>query len=260
MNKKQTLKKLQNDQDYYGDFGRQFLSNSDLNTLIGGQYEMADLRQFKVPVEDNENFLKGRYFHQYILEPEKISDFPVIDVKSRNSKEYKEFLKENGVSLALKESEAVEIKDMARYMLNNFKMYEFIRNPKAKYEVPAVGEIFGEMWKGKADILTDEYVFDIKTSANVLKFGFNARHYFYHTQAYIYQRLFGKPVVFLVIGKTKKKNILGEYYYDMGIFPVSNASLEIASELVKKAVDVYRQIRDIDPNENIDDYIINTSI
>ena len=33
MNKKQILQKLRNDEDYYGDFGNQFLSNSHVSKL-----------------------------------------------------------------------------------------------------------------------------------------------------------------------------------------------------------------------------------
>ena len=34
MNKKDILKRLKNDKDYYGDFGKKFLSNSDIKTLL----------------------------------------------------------------------------------------------------------------------------------------------------------------------------------------------------------------------------------
>jgi hypothetical protein len=34
LNKKEILDKLRNDEDYYGDFGQQFRSNSDISTLL----------------------------------------------------------------------------------------------------------------------------------------------------------------------------------------------------------------------------------
>ena len=34
MTKKEVLKKLENDEDYYGAFGRKYLSNSDIGTLL----------------------------------------------------------------------------------------------------------------------------------------------------------------------------------------------------------------------------------
>ena len=32
--KKEILKRLESDEDYYGDFGKQYLSNSDIRSLI----------------------------------------------------------------------------------------------------------------------------------------------------------------------------------------------------------------------------------
>ena len=34
MNKEQVLQRLKNDEDYYGDFGNQFLSNSHVSKLL----------------------------------------------------------------------------------------------------------------------------------------------------------------------------------------------------------------------------------
>ena len=34
MNKKKVLEKLKEDEHYYGKFGKQFLSNSDISTLL----------------------------------------------------------------------------------------------------------------------------------------------------------------------------------------------------------------------------------
>ena len=39
MNSKEILDKLELDEHYYGKFGRQFLSNSDISTLIKGKPE-----------------------------------------------------------------------------------------------------------------------------------------------------------------------------------------------------------------------------
>ena len=33
-NKKEVLERLKNDEDYYGDFGKKFISNSDIRTLM----------------------------------------------------------------------------------------------------------------------------------------------------------------------------------------------------------------------------------
>jgi len=78
------INRLLIDEDYYGAFGKQYLSNSDIGALLGNPMN------FRVPQEDNVNFHKGRYFHQLILEPEKAKETIFVDVSSRVTKTYKE--------------------------------------------------------------------------------------------------------------------------------------------------------------------------
>ena len=167
---------------------------------------------------------------------------------------------DNKLDYALLTKDAEQIKDMVDYTLEGLPFFDLINDPTAQYEVPAIGEIMGAMWKGKADILTKDYVIDLKTSSDVFKFVRNAPYYFYHTQAYIYQKLFGKPVIFLVTGKTKKYDKNGNRYYDLGIFPVSENSMGLAEEKVGQAVASYEKWFAPDSQDNIDNYIINTPI
>lgn len=74
------LEKLKEDSFYYGEYGQQWLSNSDIYTLLN------DPLQFRVPKEQTKPMLEGRYFHTAILEPEKIQNFIIADVTSRNTK------------------------------------------------------------------------------------------------------------------------------------------------------------------------------
>ncbi len=254
MTDKKIIQKLKDDKHYYGDFGKQFLSNSDIQSLV------LEPRQFHAPQPDNKNFVDGRYFHQLILEPNKVKDFKVCDASSRNSKAYKEYLIENNLEHAILEKETHQLKNMRDYMLGNLQFSDFINDPTAKYEVVSVKEIMGVKWKGKADIVTDTHVFDIKTSSDVFKFPRNAINYFYHTQAYIYQELFEKPVVFLVIGKNKKKDRNNEEYYDLGVFPMKEDTMSLAEETIVRALTTYKKWFAPDSEENIDNYIINTRI
>ncbi len=73
MTEKQILKKLKNDDEYYNGIGKNYLSNSNIQALT------TEPRQFQAPQKDGEAFVKGRYFHQLILEKEKAKDFPIID-------------------------------------------------------------------------------------------------------------------------------------------------------------------------------------
>ena len=60
---KNILKQLENDENYYGAFGQQFLSNSNIRTLLN------DPLSFGKPTEPHINLVKGQYFHNAVLEP-----------------------------------------------------------------------------------------------------------------------------------------------------------------------------------------------
>ena len=98
---KEVIEKLKDDVQYYGDFGKQYLSNSDIGTLLNNP------REFRQPQDDNVNFHKGRYFHQLILEPEKAKETKFIEVSSRNTKAYKEQAT-NGIIMLRKEGVEIE--------------------------------------------------------------------------------------------------------------------------------------------------------
>ena len=84
MKKKEILQKLKEDEHYYGTFGKQYLSNSDIGTLLNNPLQLGK------PSKPNPNFLMGGYFHTAILEPEKLASFKIVESTSRNTKQYKE--------------------------------------------------------------------------------------------------------------------------------------------------------------------------
>ena len=105
MTNEEIINKLRDDKHYYGEFGRQYISNSDIKTIL------YDPEQFGVPMDENENLARGRLFHQLMLEPDKVKDFPLYDGAVRNAS-YRQFLQENDLKFALKVSEADEVKAM----------------------------------------------------------------------------------------------------------------------------------------------------
>jgi|TARA_E500000178_G_scaffold351685_1_gene413364 hypothetical protein len=232
------VERLKNDKDYYGSYGKEWLSNSDIKTLL------SDPAQFGAEQPDNENFAKGRYVHQAILEPHKIKDFPVVDVKVRG-KEYKEYLEKNDLTYALKKSEAEELKQIGDWFLSEDnpktkEMRAILNDFETSTEVPAIGNIEGMPFKGKADIVSSSAVFDIKTTNDIHNFYRVARIYGYDSQAYIYQTLFGKPLEFWVIGKTQKQYVKSKNkYYDIGIFKVDESFVESGKIKVQEAIKVY---------------------
>ena len=74
MNKEQVLQKLKNDEDYYGDFGNQFLSNSHVGKLLKDPLNVCK------PSKPSPAFLVGGYFHTCILEPYKIDKYNYLKI------------------------------------------------------------------------------------------------------------------------------------------------------------------------------------
>jgi hypothetical protein len=232
--KKEILKKLDDDEHYYGDFGRQYLSNSDIRSLI------RDPMSFKKPIIGNPNLIKGGYFHTLVLEPDKLEQYKIIEAASRNSKVYKEL---SGGEMCLLQKEADELELLRDKLMANNLCKELIQDIDVEYEVPGVLELAGEWWKLKADIKnnTQQLVVDLKTTSNIDKFSFSAREYNYDSQAYIYSTYFNMDMVFIAIDKLSGK---------IGIFDCSPQFLERGKDKVEQAVEQYRLFyknKDFDP-------------
>ena len=95
---------------------------------------------------------------------------------------------------------------------------DLIYNKDCRFEEPMVADILGHKFKGKADVVNikDGYIIDLKTSIDVSRFKNTFKSYGYHTQSYLYQTMFGMPLIFIVIGKIPKKRKDGTIYYDIG--------------------------------------------
>ena len=134
---KDILEKLKDDEHYYGDFGKNYLSNSDIITLLN------DPKSFRQPKDFTKPMLLGRYFHTAMLEPEKLvsEEFTSIDVASRNSKKYKEEILGYGRSLMMLDKEKAEIDKAISVMKNNLELFEDIYDDANEFEVPAVQEV-----------------------------------------------------------------------------------------------------------------------
>jgi hypothetical protein len=237
------LEQLKDDHEYYNGVGKKYLSNSNIGQLL------KHPALFQKDEGDNKNFLAGRYFHQLILEPEKAKDFPIIDVSSRTTKAYKEASADG--SMLLLEKEAKEIKSWVNTIDSNKHFASLIYDPANRYEIPAVAELHGNLWKGKADIITKDYVIDLKTSSDSFKFKRNSFYYNYDSQAYIYQQLFGKPVKFLVIDKNHKV---------LSWWDVSPEALSNGEEKVKRATEIYNKYYSDDATEKINEFFVEDCI
>ena len=236
MNKEDVIEKLRNDEDYYGAFGKKYLSNSDIGTLLTNPLALGK------PSEPRPAFLVGGYFHTAILEPDKLKKYRVIPSSTRNTKAYKEM---SGGELCLLQHEVDAIELLSDTMLANDVCKGLIRDSNTEYETPAIAEIEGEMWKGKADIVNhdEKLIIDLKTTSDIHKFQRSAKRFNYDSQAYIYSKLFGYEFLFIVIDKNT---------HQIGMFDCSPQFYERGEEKVRKAseaYDLFYKTKDFDPKQ-----------
>jgi hypothetical protein len=236
MNKQEALKALEDDTNYYGDFGKKYLSNSDISTLLTNPLALGQ------KMANRPAFLVGGYFHTAILEPDKLKNFKIVEATTRNTKAYKEI---SDGEMCLLKHEVDQIELMTEKMLNNEVCRDLIRSGNVEYERPEITKLEGQMWKGKADIVNhdEKLIIDLKTTADITKFKYSASKYNYDSQAYIYSKLFGYEMLFIAIDKNT---------HQIGIFDCSPEFYARGKDKVERAVQAYElfyKSEDFDPKQ-----------
>lgn len=240
--KQEILSKLASDEHYYGEFGKQYLSNSNIGTLINNP------KAFLEPMQDNINFLYGKAFHELMMFGEtQHSNF--VEASTRNTKIYKEASLDAGGLLFLKK-EWDDVNSLVESTLKNSEVKKVFDLDSIKFEVPNISILNpGDtdlMWKCKADIVSDEFVYDIKTSSSISGFKYSSKSYNYDSQAYIYSMMFQKPMKFIVI----EKGTGNVAFYD-----VSHEAYENGREKMIKAERNYLKYF-VDKTEELQDFTI----
>ena len=128
MDKEKIIKKLTQDEHYYGKFGKQFLSNSDISILL------KNPRLLKENKPKTSAMVIGGYFHTAILEPDKLEQFKIIKSTTRNTKVYKEM---SGGEICLLQHEVDKIELMREAVMDNKICRELIDGlGTVEYEIP----------------------------------------------------------------------------------------------------------------------------
>jgi hypothetical protein len=236
MKKEEILKKLSNDEHYYGSFGKKYLSSSDVGVLLNNPLSFGK-EQKKTAA-----FLVGGYFHTTILEPDKLKKYKVIPATTRNTKLYKEM---SGGELCLLQQEVDQIELMSKKMLGNEICQELINGKNVEYEKPMITKIGKYIWKGKCDVLNhdDKLVVDLKTTNDINSFRRSAFRYNYDAQAYVYSKLFGYDMLFIVIDKNT---------HQIGMFDCSPEFYSSGADKVQRAMEAYDlffKTKDFDPEQ-----------
>lgn len=244
----EAIELLRDDNNYYGSYGKKFVSNSDVGTLIDNPFAYGTQKEKTVPM------VIGGYFHTLILEPDKVDKFRIIESTTRNTKAYKD-LSEGEICLL--EHEADTVQKMRDVILANDLCKYMIRGAEEEfsivdYEVPGVTEIDGVWFKGKADIINKDQnvIVDLKTTSDLGSFRRSAYKYNYDSQAYIYKQIFGLDMVFIAIDKTT---------HMLGIYDCSDGFLESGRQKVETAIANYKLFVQ-DPDFDKDQYLINETL
>ena len=240
MKKEEIIERLRVDEDYYGDYGNKFLSNSHIGKLLKNPMSLFD----RTP--DNPNFKVGGYFHTAILEPDKLKSFKIIDATTRNTKKYKEI---SGGEVCLLQHEVDMIEVMVDKMMANDICRDLIQPVlgNVQYEEPGIVRLYDNMWKGKADIINhdEKLIIDLKTTGDIEKFRWSASKFNYDSQAYIYRHLFGYDMLFIAIDKNT---------HQIGLFDCSPNFYKSGKEKVEKAseiFDLFYKDKDFDPLQHL---------
>lgn len=221
-----TIEKLRIDENYYGEFGNQFMSNSAVQLLLSDPYKYSQ----GIPNEVTKPMLEGRYFHQRILEPEREIPLRISQENSRNSKAYKD---EAGDEMILLQKEVDAIEPIIERVRGNEFFMERLRGNLQENEIeePAIGMIFGEMFKGKADRINkhDGMIYDLKKTSDLSKFKSSIFRYGYDTQAAIYEELFGYEFAILAVDS---------FTGSLGYFTFSEETKAQAREKIARAIEI----------------------
>ena len=227
MTEVEIIERLRDDNEYYNGIGRNYLSNSDFDSLFN------DPSMFQVAQDNSLPFLQGGYFHTLVLEADKLEKYKVIKASTRSTKIYKD-LSEG--ELCLLQHEVDMIEGWRDKIMGIDFIRELIHQGNVEHETPGIMKLEGEWFKGKADVInhTERLVIDLKSTGSISSFQRSAYLYNYDSQAYIYQQIFGYDMVFVAIDKKTKQ---------VGFFECSDKFLQSGANKVAKAVMIYNELK-----------------
>lgn len=241
------LKKMDDDSFYYGYLGQNALSSSSAKDLY--KSPKTYFNKTKEVNSDAAPLREGRLIHTVVLEEEKLHNkYDFVSIGSRRTKKFEAAqveAKSKGKEVMLT-SELNKANELCNAIRFNSHANELFTGGTA--ETPAIGELFGLPFRGKADYLKDGHLVDLKTTAKLDGWEKTAKYqWHYDMQGWIYCELFGvTKFTFVVIEKGTG---------DIGIFELSDETRELGGNKVKQCVNTYKEYF-IDKRSKLNDYTI----
>lgn len=236
------IKKMENDEFYYGEMSRNALSSSSIKLLLNSPKTYDYVTRYGS--QESQALRDGWLFHTAILEPEVFNSQVFIDVQSKNTKAYKLAKEEHGKVFTMKEKKDAE--RVADAVLRNEKALQLLND--SEFEVPIAGEVMGYPFRAKADILGKNRICDLKSSSDISSFPYSAKKYGYDVQVFLYCEMFGIPYEnfqFLVIDKGS---------LDIGVWNVSEEFYESGRAKTKEGINRYHDFFEL--GMDLDNYYI----
>ena len=200
METKEAIEVLRKDEEYYNGIGKNYLSNSNISTLLKSP------KDFHVVEPKSVDMIMGNAIHEITFFG--TTNLPSIESSTRTTKVYRERGTEEHILLA-KEMEACH------------NIAKTLRNTKA------------------ADILFDkENIYE--EPSNIDAFLSKGRMFNYDSQAWIYRELFGMEVMFFVIEKNSlrmKRIDVSDETYEKGKIKAMEAEQNYIDMILNKTSD-----------------------
>lgn len=225
--KDEILTQMYDDGFYYGHLGKHALSSSSLKMLLKSPKTYRNVTKYGSDT-DSPALRAGKLLHWMVLEPHKIDALHFVEASSKNTNIYKQAVEEHGEVYLEKEKQ--QSQRLTDALLRNEEAIKLIN--KSEFEVPAIEMLDGLAFRGKADILKDNNIIDIKTTQDIGSFRYSADKYGYDLQAYLYTKLFNvDKFTFLVIDKGS---------CDIGVFEASEDFIARGEDKYRQATDLYK--------------------
>jgi hypothetical protein len=236
------IKKMEDDEFYYGEMSKKALSSSSIKLLLSSPKTYDYVSRYGNA--ESQALRDGWLMHTAILEPEVFEAQTFIDVQSKNTKKFKLAKEELGKVFTTKEKHDAE--RVADAVLRNEKALQLLND--SEFEVPIAGEVMGYPFRAKADILGNGRICDLKSTSDIKAFPYSAKKYGYDVQVFLYCELFGVPYdkfEFLVIDKGS---------LDIGVWGVSEEFYGSGKEKTKEGIDRYHNFFEL--GMDLDNYYI----
>ena len=229
-NKEEILVQMLDDTFYYGHLGKHALSSSSCKSLLESPEAYVEYINKPPREKEPQPFRDGRLIHLLSLEPHRIEELTIIE-STKGSKAYKLAVEEQLPQTVYTLAELNRCKAVAEAVLNNKDFSRLVKD--AEFEIPEIGYYNGLPFRGKADILLQGVVVDLKTTSDISQFSESALKFNYDLQCALYLELFGAfEFNYVVVDKRTK---------EVEFITLSDEFIQGGYEKLKIATDNYKK-------------------